>query len=68
MDEENYKLILDKIDEVNGRLDKQDKKINDVCSFNQTLLNRSADIDEGTGVSDERKETLRKKIMGGIRA
>ena len=68
MNEENYKLILEKIDEVNGRIAEQDKRINDVCKFNQTLLNRNTEIDNSQCVGNERKESLHKKIMGGLRA
>ena len=65
MEDENYKLLLEENDKLNKKIEELEKKINDVCSFNKTLLNRGEQ--PSTQNNTSRKEDLQKKLEGGLR-
>ena len=65
MEDENYKLLLEENDKLNKKIEELEKKINDVCSFNKTLLNRSEQ--PSTQNNTSRKNELQKKLEGGLR-
>lgn len=65
MDEETYKALLERIDNLEKRISNTDKKVEDVTSFNRALLNRSEPTGK-QGSDKARKEELAKKLKEAL--
>lgn len=65
MSEENYKMLLAKISNLEARVDIQDKVINDMTSLNKALLN-TTEKPQQTITAEQRHNDLAKKLKEGL--
>lgn len=63
MDEENYKLLLQQIEERDKRINELEHKVDDVIAMNKALLSRDNGDDNST--ADEGKN-LKQRLEEGI--
>ena len=67
MEEKTYDQLLEEISKRDARIDKLEQDLNEVISFNKTLLNRK-DTTTGNSLGGEnRKSELEKKLKGGLK-
>lgn len=66
MEDNNYQVLLDKLNELSNRMDKYDQSLEEVTEFNRTLLNSKEPLSPNVD-KDKRKEELGKKLKEGLR-
>lgn len=64
MSDENYKLLLERLDKQDALIEAQNKKLQDIAAMNSALL--SHDEPRQVQSSEERRKELEKKLKGGL--
>lgn len=65
MEQENYEMLLQRINEVDNKINETSKRIDDVTDFNRTLLN-TKEPSQPQKSKEVRMAYLEKKLKGGL--